>query len=81
MKTIGISGCNEEVKKHKYAYAFIGTDMTNSISIEVGVDVFDDFDELKVERGMDEEEIEEIKNMEAGESIWNENYWTIVRIK
>lgn len=65
----------------KYAYAYVGTDLTNATELMIGIDAFDDFDELKAERGMDEDEIEELKNMSVGESIFNETYWTIVRIK
>ena len=81
MITIELTDYAKEVANYKYAYAFIATEMTNSTDLALGVDLFNDFDELATERGMDEDEIEEIKDMACGQSIYNDNYWTIVRIK
>lgn len=81
MKTITLKDFAKNIADYKYAYAYIGTKLTNSFELSIGVDAFDDFDELITERGMDEEEIEEIKGMEAGDCIFNDTYWNIVRIK
>lgn len=81
MVTLELKNYAKEVAKYKYAYAFIASEMTNSEEFAIGVDMFNDFDELITERGMDEDEIEEIKDMGCGQSIYNDNYWTIVRIK
>ena len=81
MLTLDLKDYGKEVAKYNYAYAFIATEITNATNLTLGVDLFNDFDELATERGMDEDEIEEIKDMACGQSIYNDNYWTIVRIK
>ena len=81
MLTLGLKDYGKAVAEYNYAYAFIATEMTNATDLTLGVDLFNDFDELATERGMDEDEIEEIKDMACGQSIYNDNYWTIVRIK
>ena len=81
MKTLELKDYAKAVADYNYAYAFIATDITNSVELAIGVDLFNDFDELATERGMDEDEIEEIKNMACGGSVYKDNYWTIVRVK
>lgn len=81
MITLDIKNYAEQVANYKYAYAFIATDLTNTEKLAIGVDMFNDFDELAKERGMDKDEIVEMKELCGGEMMYNDNYWTIVRIK
>ena len=69
----------EKIANNKYAYAYVGTDMTNTERLAMGVVAFDDWDEVADQ--FDEYEIEEMKEMASGESTFNDNYWTIVKIK
>ena len=69
----------DNLKNFKYAFAHIASEATNSERLYVGVVAFNDFKEIEGE--IDEEEINEMRNMFYGESHTNENLWTIVRIK
>ena len=81
MVTLEMEGLASAIKDYKYAYAHISTDFTNATELAIGVDAFNDFDDLRTERAMDDDEINELKEMGVGQSIFNDNYWTIVRMK
>lgn len=74
-----IDNLADNLKNFKYAFAHIASELTNSECLYVGVVAFNDFKEIEGE--IDEEEINEMKNLYYGESYTNENLWTIVRIK
>ena len=81
MVTFNLNGLNEGIKDYKYAFAYISTDFTNATELAVEVDAFNDFAELYTERSMDEDIVNELKEMAVGTSIFTDCYWTIVRIK
>ena len=69
----------EKIADNKYAFAYVGTEMTNAVSLAMGIVAFDDWDEVRDQ--FDEDEIKEMQDMASGESTFNDNYWTIIRIK
>lgn len=79
-KIIELKGYDEEVRKAKYAIGIVATDLTNTESLMLEVITFNKFSELK-RQGFDKDEIAEIEEMGAGNTMFNDNYWNIIRIK
>lgn len=77
-KSFDIPNFDKEIENYKYVYVFISTDFTNAQSRAIEVEAFDDVSEIV---GMDEDEIARLMEMSAGNTDFNDTYWTIVCVK